>query len=212
MFSAKGDGVAHCIDRRLALLALAGVPVAIAAGDVFAQDAPAGRVLDVRGDVKASRKGDARALLAEESVFVGDRLSTEPGARASFRLGQTTDLRLGERARVTIDRFLMDAGGVITLGGGAILVDRNAGPAGASIQVRSAYGLIATRGTRFFAGPSNGVFGVFVSSGRLRVSGGGSSVMLEAGQGTDIARPGGAPTRPRVWARRRVEAALAMVR
>jgi ferric-dicitrate binding protein FerR (iron transport regulator) len=204
--------VTQCIDRRLALLALAGVPASLLAGGALAQDIPAGLVLDVRGEVKASRRGDSRALLPQAAVFVGDRLSTEVGARAGFRLGRTTDLRLGERARVTIDRFLMDAGGVITLGDGAIIVDRNAGPADASVQVRSAYGLIATRGTRFFAGPSNGVFGVFVSRGRLAVSGGGSSVLLERGQGTDIARPGGAPTPPRIWASARVDAALAMVR
>ena len=33
------------------------------------------------------------------------------------------------------------------------------------------FGLIAVRGTRFFAGPSNNVFGVFVESGSVVVSG-----------------------------------------
>jgi ferric-dicitrate binding protein FerR (iron transport regulator) len=199
-------------DRRQMLLALGGATSLLMPERAFAQEATAGSVVNVRGEARANRAGAARVLQPQGAIFIGDRIATEAGARASLRLGQTTDLVLGERARVTIDQFLMNAGGTITLGGGAILVDRNAGPADAGIQVRSGYGLIATRGTRFFAGPSNGVFGVFVASGRLAVSGGGESVTLSAGEGTDIARPGGKPTPPRAWGQARIDAALAMVR
>ena len=52
-----------------------------------------------------------------------------------------------------------------------------------AVKIRSSYGLIAVRGTKFFAGPSNGVFGVFVDHGTVTVSGGGSEVVLQAGRG-----------------------------
>ena len=43
-----------------------------------------------------------------------------------------------------------------------MLFDRPPGARRIPMQIRSAYALIAVRGTQFFAGPSNGVFGVFV--------------------------------------------------
>jgi ferric-dicitrate binding protein FerR (iron transport regulator) len=119
---------------------------------------------------------------------------------------------MGEQARLTIDRVLMNAGGEITLGSGAMTFERPAEARPAPVRIRSPYALIAVRGTRFFAGPSNGVFGVFVEKGRVQVSGGGRSVTLRAGQGTDIRAPGGRPTAPRQWGRARIEAAYTSVR
>ena len=52
---------------------------------------------------------------------------------------------------------------------------------------RSPFALIAVRGTLFFAGPSNGVFGVFVGRGFVEVTGGDRTVVI---------RPGLAPTLP----------------
>jgi hypothetical protein len=64
------------------------------------------------------------------------------------------------------------------------------------------------RGTRVFAGPSAGVFGVFVERGAVAVTAGGRQVTLREGQGSDIRRPGDAPTPPRPWGEPRIRAAL----
>jgi hypothetical protein len=64
------------------------------------------------------------------------------------------------------------------------------------------------RGTKFFAGPSNGVFGVFVDHGTVVVSGGGSEVVLQAGEGTNLSSPGSSPTAPVMWGKARIQAAL----
>ena len=77
--------------------------------------------------------------------------------------------------------------------------------------MRSPFGLIAVRGTRFFAGPSNGVFGVFVERGRVLVVGVDTAVIVEGGFGTDIARPGAEPTAPHPWAAPRIVNAMASV-
>ena len=128
-----------------------------------------------------------------------------------MRLGRDTTLKLGERAQLTIDRYLVDAGGEINLGSGGMLFERPARSTPSKVQIRSTFGLIAVRGTRFFAGPSNDVFGVFVEQGRVTVSAAGKSVTVRAGQGTNIARPGAAPTAPAPWKEPRIRAALASV-
>jgi hypothetical protein len=168
-----------------------------------------GRVAMIQGEALAQLNRTRRVLAANGDVFVGDRISTGEGARAMLRLGRATDLRLGALTRVTIDKFIVDAGGTISLGEGALLLDKT--PGGPQVDIRSPYGLIAVRGTEIFAGPSRGVFGVLVLRGQVTVSGGGKQVVLGAGQGTDIARPGAAPTDPATWGQPRVGAALTSV-
>jgi ferric-dicitrate binding protein FerR (iron transport regulator) len=200
------------LDRRAILRAGSLLGLAVVPTIPSAQTPPAGQVTDLSGEAVAERANARRALAMQEAVFVGDRVATGLAARANIRLGRTTDLRLGEETRITIDRFLVEAGGVITLGRGAVLVDRFA-PGGGPVRVRSAYGLIATRGTRFYAGPNErGGFGVFVMRGEVSVDGGGRQVIVKAGEGTDIARPGAAPSESRVWGQARVDLALARVR
>jgi len=171
----------------------------------------AGLIEDVNGQGFAETGLARRALTREAPVFIADRVRTGEASRMTLQLGRRTRVRLGELARVTIDRYLVDAGGEITLEAGAMLFDRPSGAPPAPMQVRSSFGLIAVRGTRFFAGPSGGVFGVFVQRGRVVVSGGGQQVTLQQGQGTDIRYPGAAPTPPNTWGDGRVRAALASV-
>lgn len=195
------------LDRRL-LLALPTTMLAGALADLaIAQPSAAGLVTDLSGEASAERQQARRMLAPQGDVFIGDRVATGAGARAGIRLGRATDLRLGEETRVTIDRFLVETGGLITLQRGAVLVDRFA-PGSGPMRVRSAYGLIATRGTRFFAGMSEGGLGVFVSRGEVAVAAAGQQVFVKAGEGTEIARPGRPPTAPRIWSQVRIDAAL----
>jgi ferric-dicitrate binding protein FerR (iron transport regulator) len=123
-------------------------------------------------------------------------------------LGEDTTIRLGERAHLVIDQFLSTTGGEISLQSGPILFDRSSGRPPVPMKIKSSYGLIAVRGTKFFAGPSNGVFGVFVDHGTVVVSGGGSEVVLQAGEGTNLSSPGSSPTAPVMWGKARIQAAL----
>src|SRR5262249_7773399 len=136
---------------------------------------------------------------------------TGDGARLRLRLGRRTTLRLGERTQIKIDRYLVDAGGNIDLLEGAILFERAGKPAATELKFKSPYGLIAVRGTRFFAGPSRGVFGVFVEAGKVEVMSAGSRVILGPRQGTDIRQMGAPPTNPAFWKRPRIREALASV-
>ena len=198
----QGDQAAP--DRRM-IVGTALASVLLLPTGAFASGA-AGRVITVSGEAMALLDKLNRTLAANSDVFVGDRITTGEGARAAIKLGATTDLRLGARARITIDRFLLDAGGTIRLGAGALLLDK--APNGPEIQIRSAYGLIAVRGTQVFAGPSHGVFGIFVQRGSVRVTAAGRAVTLQAGEGADIVRTGAPPSKATRWGPARIAAAL----
>jgi hypothetical protein len=201
---------AHSLKRRLLLRAMVG---AIFLPHIaYAEKAePAGLVEDLTGEAFAEARAQRRQLQRAAPLFIDDVVGTGPASRLTLQLGKNTTLRVGSGARLTLDRLLVNAGGEITLQSGPILYDRPAGSA-ARMQIRSSFGLIAVRGTRFFAGPSAGVFGVFVERGSVSVSAAGSRVLLRAGQGTSIARPGAAPTPPASWRAQRIRTALESVR
>lgn len=153
-----------------------------------------------------------RKLDASSPVYVGELVHTDAGARATLKLGKRTTLRLGERTDVKLERYLVDAGGDIDLRGGAIQFERTGPPADTTLTIRSAYGMIAVRGTRFFAGPSRGKFGVLVGSGQVAVTSGGQTVIVGPQMGTDIEAPGAPPSAPTEWPYERVREALDSVR
>jgi ferric-dicitrate binding protein FerR (iron transport regulator) len=172
----------------------------------------AGEVEDLKGNAFADAGQQHRALDKASPLYVGDRISTSASSRLTMRLGTDTTIKLGENTQLVIDRFLSETGGEISLESGPILFDRPPGARRIPMQIRSPYAVIAVRGTQFFAGPSNGVFGVFVQDGTLDVSAAGSTVTLSAGQGTNLQTPGAAPTAPVNWGKLRIDAAYASVR
>lgn len=197
------------LTRRLALTAgLAAISPAIRRARAAE---PAGKVETVRGEAYAQSAAARRTLTPSAEVFVGDLVVTGAQSAIALRLGAATLVKLGAEARLRIDRFLVNAGGVLELQNGPMIYDRNPAAGQAELAVRSPYGLIAVRGTRFFAGPSNGVFGVFVFRGAVQVVGGHTSVEVLPGFGTDVAAPGGEPTPPHRWAAPRIQAAEASV-
>jgi ferric-dicitrate binding protein FerR (iron transport regulator) len=176
----------------------------------IAAAAVAGYVEEVRGQVTAELAAQRRVLVPRGDVFLGDDVVSAERSRAALQLGRDTSLRLGANARVRIDRFIVNAGGVLTLEAGPMLLDKAPGSAGA-LQIRGLFGLITIRGTRLFVGPSNGVIGIFVEHGLIEVTSGGHSVVLQTGEGTNIAAPGAPPTPPVRWGEGRIRAALASV-
>jgi ferric-dicitrate binding protein FerR (iron transport regulator) len=184
------------------LIGCASVPIPIA----YAADA-AGQVEDVKGSAFADTSQQHRALDKASPIYVGDRVLTGAASRLTLHLGRDTTIKLGENTQLVIDKFLPETGGEISLESGPMLFDRPPGARRTPIQIRSAYALLAVRGTQFFAGPSKGVFGVFVQHGTLEVSAAGTTVTLAAGQGTDLHSAGAAPTPPVSWSQSRIDAA-----
>ena len=192
-------------------LMLCGVPAAVSFSCVaMTAEAAAGYVAEVRGEVTAELEASRRVLVPRDTIFLGDDVVSGSESRAALRLGRDTSLRLGANAQVRIDRFIVDVGGVLTLGGGALLLEKAPGSPGV-LQIRGSFGLITVRGTGVFVGPSNGVIGIFVVHGQIQILAGGQSVELNTGEGTDVAAPGAPPTPPTRWGAARIGAAYASV-
>jgi ferric-dicitrate binding protein FerR (iron transport regulator) len=197
-----------CSRRQFVRFAAVTLPVILGLRSSRAVE-PVGAVEDVTGQAYAEREAVRRALDRSAPVFLSEEVLTGAASRLGMRLGRNTTIRLGEQARLKIDQFLVDAGGEMTLRSGSLLFDGQ--PRRGGVQVRSPFALIAVRGTRFFAGPSNDRFGVFVARGSVTVTAAGQQVILREGEGTDIASPGMPPTPVKRWAQPRVQAALASV-
>jgi ferric-dicitrate binding protein FerR (iron transport regulator) len=168
-----------------------------------------GSVADIAGEAFAENGSSRRTLDQAAPVFLSEEVMTGVASRLEIRLGRNTTVRLGDQARLKIDRYLVDAGGEMTLSSGPLLFDGPAHHAG--VKVLSPFALIAVRDTRFFAGPSNDRFGVFVERGSVMVSAAGQQVTLRGGEGTDIVSPGTPPTPVKRWGSERIRAALASV-
>jgi ferric-dicitrate binding protein FerR (iron transport regulator) len=166
-----------------------------------------GKVAEATGQVTGRLKGARRDLASGAPLYAGERLITGAASRLEAALGPTTKLYMGANTRVQIDRYMIARGGEIRLLEGALALDREEPGQTQDTIITSPYALLAVRGTKLFAGPSNGVFGVFVFSGRVDVSNRAGSVSLTGGQGTNIATPGAAPTPAGEWKQPRIEAA-----
>lgn len=169
---------------------------------------PAGRVDEIKGEAFADASNQHRTLEKSSSLYIGERVGTGPTSRLTMLLGEDTTIRLGERANLVIDKFLAQTGGEISLESGPLLFDRPAGARAVPMRIKSSYGLIAVRGTKFFAGPSKGVFGVFVDHGTVVVSAAGAEVVLQAGEGTNLAGGDAKPTAAVAWGAERIRSAL----
>lgn len=202
------------LDRRELVLAAAGVmilPASAWAQQLAAVEA-VGSVASVKGEANARRAGQARQLQAGQDLFVNERLQTAAQSRLQAALGPATNLFMGENTRITIDRHLVRRGGTIHLAQGGILFARKSPDPKPAVTISSPYAMLAVRGTTVFAGPSNGVFGIFVEEGLVVVRNKAGVVTLRPGEGTDIAKPGRAPTPAARWGQARINAALASVR
>lgn len=197
------------IDRRRVLMLGGGLAATLLPGRVEAAD-PAGHVQSLHGKASAQASAAERMLATGDAVEVSDLVQTAANSRLGLKLGRSTLVNLGPSTRLRIERHLVEAGGAFELVEGQILFEhvRERAAAPATTEIRSPYGLIAVRGTQFFAGRSRGQFGVFVLDGQVDVTAAGRSVRLVPGYGTNVREPGAAPTPAAVWPPARIRDAL----
>jgi ferric-dicitrate binding protein FerR (iron transport regulator) len=197
------------MDRRFFLALIGSVAASGGGTTALAADA-AGAVTALTGRAVAVGSDGERALVVGAAIRDGDVVTTATASRVTLRLGRSTTVHLGPATRLKVEPHLAEAGGVLELVDGSMLYDhvRTPGNGPSNALVRSPYGLIAVRGTRFWAGQSKGRFGVFLDHGRVDVSASGHTVRLTPGLGTDMASPGDAPAAPRRWPAARVREAL----
>jgi hypothetical protein len=201
----------HAGIRRRALIVAGAAALAVTSGPSEAVP-PAGHVEAATGECTAARSATpSRRLAPPEAVFVDDLIATQVRSTLDLSLGTATHVRLGPETEFRIDRFVVNAGGVLVLDRGAMLYDHDPKAGDDEATVRTPFGLLAVRGTRFFAGPTKGEFSVFVERGSVMVTGVNTFVMLTSGQGTSIAAPGGEPTPTVTWGKPRIVEAMGRV-
>jgi ferric-dicitrate binding protein FerR (iron transport regulator) len=175
-----------------------------------------GEVTALVGQAVALFSGQVpRPLAPAAPIMIEDLLSTGPEARLACRLERGMELRLGANASLRVDRAVLGGprpGLALRSFGGPVLMEIPPAAAGASrppVALVLPWAQVGVRGTRFFAGESDGRNAVFVARGRVEVSTPSGRAELGAGEGVDVGEGGLGPVVR--WGEARIARALALV-
>lgn len=187
----------------------------------------AGQVERQKGTASRSAATGSADLAPGAPVYVGDEISTGPGARLLIRFDDQSMLTLGEEARITINQLIYSPGGdanqalAIAQGVFRFATGQIAKLAPTNVSITTRVATIGIRGTEFLGGeltvgmpPGQPHYGFQISEGAIEVIAPGGSVVLdEPGEGTFLPLTGvAAPTPVRQWTEEEAaeaEAALA---
>lgn len=168
-----------------------------------------GTAVDVRGAVNRRQQSVDEKLASGASLMDNDTVVTGTQSFADLLLGKDTRILLGSDTELLIDSFIAGQGGTLELGAGRMVFDRPEGLAKIDLNLRTTFGMIGVRGTKFFCGPNRGNFAVFVEHGLVTVSNAGVTRDVGKGEGVEIAAPDAAPAEVKVWGAARIREAYA---
>lgn len=174
-------------------------------------DSALGEATEIRGDVRLRQAKKDKPLAVGGQLFENDRVHTNAESFATLNLGTDTRVLLGAETELLVDSFIAGQGGTLELGTGRMVFDRPEGMPKVDVAVRTAFGMIGVRGTKFFCGPSRAAFAVFVEHGSVSVARGGVTKIVAAGQGVEFHHRGDAPSEPVNWGEARIKEAYASV-
>lgn len=194
---------------------LAAVWLIIAGGPVSATDT-AGQVTRAQGQTLAVSQGQNRPLNQGGIVASDDTLVTLEDSRLEVRLIDGALLTMGENGSLRITSLVFNqANGsasrlsLFAQGAFRMVTGKINSAAGASVQVATPVATLAARGTEFWTGPIDGIFGVLLIEGEVKVITAGGEVTLDQpGTGTNIADAASAPGPVTVWPQDKVSRAL----
>ena len=198
-------------------LAATAVIGSVASSGALAAAPTVGAVGQVEGAAEAIQPGATRGLAVDGPVLFGDKLRTGPAARLEAKLADGTVLTLGEKGRLTVDKFVYDPdrdGGklALTVKQGAFLFvgGKIEGPTGGHVDIHTPVGTLGVRGTTVWGGHIDGGFGVLVLSGEVSLKTPRGTVVMRKGQGTMV-YDGHGPASAAPWPEDRVKRAVATV-
>jgi len=197
------------IARRDLLLGSAALGTTLLSRPAFAQS-EIGWTVSAQGSAVLRRAEALLPLNPSDPLFERDLVQTGTQSFAELMLNEATQINLGPDSSIEIDSFVAAIGGQITVGG-AMAFDRPDDLDPIDLTLRTTFARIGVRGTRFFAGPSAGVFAVFVARGAVDVTAAAVTVRLVAGEGVEIATAGGPPGAVVQWGEARITNAFASV-
>lgn len=198
-----------CLVRRQVLIGSAALGATFVAGPALAAD-EIGQVVATQGSAILQRAATLMPIGPDDALYERDLVQTGVQSYAELFLNEATQINLGPETALEIDSFVAAIGGQFTIGG-TMAFDRPDDLPPIDLTLRTAFARIGVRGTRFFVGPSQGVFSVFVARGAVQVSAADVTLRLFTGEGVEIADPGAAPSDIVRWGEARIAAAFASV-
>lgn len=200
------------IRRMVAVLAVLLGPVLPGALLAAEPGETVGRVIRIHGyAVSVAGQAAPRPLSTDAAVNFQEELVTGAAARLLVRLEDGTEITLGENARLIIDTFVYDpargeAGASVLVPAGAfsVITGAIAKLRPQAMSFKTPVATIGIRGTDFWGGPIDGVYGVLLRSGRVEVRNDAGLVELESNQGTTMSSPDTAPAIPTTWSEGRI--------
>jgi hypothetical protein len=141
-------------------------------------------------------------------------VSTGEAARLEVNFTDNTLLTLGEKAKLTLDKYVFS--GTIkfgVIGAFRFLSGQVSKLASSDVSVTTPAATVGIRGTEFWGGPiDDQALGVFLIEGAVSVSNAaGEQILSQPGQRTNIATPGAAPRPVPFWPPDKVTRAIATV-
>jgi ferric-dicitrate binding protein FerR (iron transport regulator) len=181
----KAFYINHGLTRRQTL----GLAGALALAPLFPARASdsIGEITDIKGQLVRTQNAVEGAIKVGSSVANNDLLVTGSKSFASMLLGSETRIVMGENTEVLLDSFLAEQGGTIELVSGDMVFERPEGTPKIDLTIRTTFGQIGVRGTKFFVGKSRGNMAVFVEHGLVEVKSGHTLRKVGLGEGVDIA-------------------------
>jgi len=161
----------------------------------------------------------ARPAVVGMAVHLKDELRTGAQGRMLVVLRDDTELTLGEKASVVIDRYVYDPDKGIgetflqtTRGAFRFATGRLEDLKEKTIVISTSFADIAVRGTEFWGGPIDAKYGVLLLEGEIIVANQAGRVTLaKTVEGTNIATPLDPPSEPTIWPESKVSRAIETV-
>jgi hypothetical protein len=178
-----------------------------------------GRVAEKSGFVTLTRDDRTRVVPVGAPVSAGDRVVTAADGRVEIAFRDGTVLVIGPASEVIIADYQVDGGGhrlraLLSLLGGILRSTVAEAPEGGKFDVETRVAVASVRSTEWVIEAENREHtAVFVVDGVVEVvsKSENTGVRVEAGYGTDVFA-GKAPTPPKQWGKKRVDAVLARTR
>ncbi len=194
----------------------------LAAGPLFAADDVAGTVVRLKGSAIAMQDAVPRVLKAGAKILRGDVISTGPGARLEIRMLDDAVMTLGEKTIFVVIDYIVpnstpgatpNAAMRLLQGAFSAVTGDMMKTAGARFTVDTEFATIGIRGTTFWGGTLDGVFGIALLDGKaITVENKAGRVVIDTvGTGTSLTAAGVKPTAPKAWSGEKIGRAVATV-
>ena len=192
--------------------------ILVAGTDVSVQEDAAGTVVRIQGSAVAMQDAVPRPLKAGDRILKGDVISTGAGARLEIKMLDDAVMTLGEKTIFVVIDYITggpepNAAMRLLEGAFSAVSGDMMKTAGAKFTVETEVATIGIRGTTFWGGTLDGVFGVALLDGKaITVENKAGRVVIDTvGQGVAITAADAPPTPPKTWGAGKVRRAVATV-